>query len=76
MLMVAKKLFYCEDIEIFDGFLMILSVLLNKEDTSHEIISQQTFGKTAQQVGSKCYYLNKFTEMKLTFQLLTDFYCC
>lgn len=55
MLMVAKKLFYCEDIEIFDGFLLILSVLLNKEDTSHEIISQQTFGKTAQQVGSHPY---------------------
>lgn len=56
MLMVAKKkLFYCEGIEIFDGFLLILSVLLNKEDTSHEIISQQTFGKIAQQVGSKHY---------------------
>lgn len=55
MLMVAKKLFFCEDIEIFDGFLLILSVLLNKEVTFHEIISQQTFGKIAQQVGSKHY---------------------
>lgn len=53
--MVAKKLFYCEDIGIFDGFLLIWSVLLNKEDTSHEIISQQTFGKGAQQVGSHPY---------------------
>lgn len=55
MLMVAKKLFLCEDIEIFDGFLLILSVLLNKEVTFHEIISQQTFEKIAQQVGSKHY---------------------
>lgn len=74
--MVAKKLFYCEDIEIFDGFLLILSVLLNKEDTSHEIISQQTFGKTAQQVGSLPYQLNKSTVTNLTFQLLTDINCC
>lgn len=71
--MVAKKLFYCEDIEIFDGFLLILSVLLNKEVTFHEIISQQTFGKTAQQVGSHPYLLNKSTVTNLTLQLLKDF---
>lgn len=50
-----KNLFYCEGIEIFDGFLLILSVLLNKDVTFHEIISQQTFEKIAQQVGSKHY---------------------
>lgn len=36
--MVVKKFFYCEDIGIFDGFLLIWSVFFNKEDIFYEII--------------------------------------